>query len=91
MLGALIARARLVVANDTGVVHIAAALGTPSVVVSAGADVARWRALDHSRHTVLWAATPCRPCGHRSCPTAHECAHAVSAAHVSRAALRAAL
>jgi ADP-heptose:LPS heptosyltransferase len=35
-LGALVEHARLVVCNDTGISHIAAALGTPSVVVSSG-------------------------------------------------------
>jgi ADP-heptose:LPS heptosyltransferase len=43
-LAALVARARVVVANDTGVVHLAAAVGTPTVTVFAGADRPRWAA-----------------------------------------------
>ena len=77
------------ISNDTGISHIAAALGTRSVVVSAGADVARWAPLRNDLHQVLWADVPCRPCAHRSCPTAHECAHAVSSAQVLAAARRA--
>ena len=36
------ARASLLVCNDTGVSHVAAAVGTPSVVVCCGADPVRW-------------------------------------------------
>ncbi|HET9646088.1 MAG TPA: glycosyltransferase family 9 protein, partial [Burkholderiaceae bacterium] len=76
-LAALIENARLLVCNDTGVSHIAAALGTPSVVVSMGSDVARWAPMDARRHRVLWHDLPCRPCAHESCPSAHECALAI--------------
>jgi ADP-heptose:LPS heptosyltransferase len=88
-LGALVRQARLVISNDTGISHIAAALGTRSVIVSSGADVARWAPLRGELHEVLWADVPCRPCGYRECPTAHECAHAVSSAQVLAAARRA--
>jgi ADP-heptose:LPS heptosyltransferase len=85
-LGALVERADLVVCNDTGISHVAAALRVPSVVVSSGADTARWAPLDRARHRVLAHDVPCRPCGHRSCPTAHECALAVEPAAVVAAA-----
>jgi ADP-heptose:LPS heptosyltransferase len=55
---ALIARARLLVCNDTGVSHIAAAVCTPSVVVSTGDNPARWAPPDAARHRVL-----CDPAG----------------------------
>lgn len=85
-LGALLARARLLVCNDTGVSHVAAALRTPSVVISCGADVARWSPLDHGLHTVLAHPVACRPCAHRTCPTGHECALGVTAQAVIDAA-----
>jgi ADP-heptose:LPS heptosyltransferase len=85
-LGALIEGARLLVCNDTGVSHVAAALGTPSVVVSLGADVSRWAPLDAARHRVLWKAVPCRPCAHAECPVGHGCATGLSAAEVAVAA-----
>lgn len=78
-LGALVERALMVVCNDTGISHVAAALGTPSVVVSAGADVRRWAPLDAKRHRVLWQSLPCRPCQHHACPYDHACATAISA------------
>ena len=76
-LGALIEGAEALVCNDTGVSHIAAALGCPSVVVSCGADVSRWAPLDHERHRVLWQPIACRPCGYRDCPVGHGCATAI--------------
>lgn len=85
-LGALVQGAALVVANDTGISHVAAALGTPSVIVSCGADPERWAPLDRARHRVLAAAAPCRPCAYRQCPTAHECATATLVEDALRAA-----
>ncbi|HZP87210.1 MAG TPA: glycosyltransferase family 9 protein [Burkholderiales bacterium] len=87
-LGALIERARLLVSNDTGVSHIAAARGTPSVVISCGADAQRWAPQDRRRHRVLAHPMPCRPCLHQRCPTAHECADAIEVAQVVREARR---
>jgi ADP-heptose:LPS heptosyltransferase len=86
-LGALIESARLLVCNDTGVSHVAAALGTPSVVVSLGADVARWAPLDRRLHRVLWQPVACRPCAHAHCPIGHGCATQLTAARVAEAVL----
>lgn len=52
-LAALLNGARLLVCNDTGVSHLAAALRTPSVVVSTGDNPARWAPTDLHRHRVL--------------------------------------
>jgi ADP-heptose:LPS heptosyltransferase len=82
MLGALIEGAERVVCNDTGVSHIAAALGRPSVVVSCGADVARWAPLDREQHQVLWQPMACRPCAYAECPFEHGCATAIGVPQV---------
>lgn len=80
-LGALVQRARLLVCNDTGLSHVAAALRTPSVVISSGADVARWAPADAQHHRALWHDVPCRPCALRECAYAdHPCARGVSSA-----------
>lgn len=87
-LAALVARARLVVANDTGISHIAAALEAPSVIVASGSDPRRWAPLDRERHRVLWHPVECRPCRHAACPIpGHPCALGVSARQVAREAL----
>lgn len=81
-LAALVARARLVVANDTGISHIAAALRTPSVIVSSGSDPKRWAPLERQLHRVLAHEIECRPCAHASCPIGHPCALAIGAEQV---------
>jgi ADP-heptose:LPS heptosyltransferase len=87
-LAALIGRARLVVSNDTSVSHIAAAMRTPSVVISCGADPRRWAPLNRELHRVLHHEIECRPCAHRDCPIGHPCALAIAPYHVLAEALR---
>jgi ADP-heptose:LPS heptosyltransferase len=77
-LAALIARARLLVCNDTGVSHVAAAMRTPSVVVACGSDPQRWAPLNRELHRVLYREIDCRPCAYRECPIGHPCALDVS-------------
>jgi ADP-heptose:LPS heptosyltransferase len=77
-LGALVTASRLLVCNDTGVSHIAAAVGTPSVVIACGSSVSRWAPLDRQRHRVLFHSVECRPCEYYACPVGHICAAGVS-------------
>lgn len=87
-MAAVIARARLLVANDTGVSHIAAAVRTPSVIVACGSDTQRWSPLNSELHRVLACDVECRPCLHRECPIGHPCALGISTFDVVREAER---
>jgi ADP-heptose:LPS heptosyltransferase len=49
-LAAVLRRADLLVSNDTGVSHVAAAIGTPSVVVFTDTEPVRWAPLDAVLH-----------------------------------------
>jgi ADP-heptose:LPS heptosyltransferase len=82
-MAALLSQARLVVTNDTEISHLAAAVSTPSVVVSCGSEPARWEPFDRERHEVISANAHCRPCAYHACPTAYECAEDVGAEAVA--------
>ena len=61
-LAILISRARLLVCNDTGVSHIAAAMKAPSVILFTGSEPQRWapqnRDLHYVVHNAMTAAAP---------------------------------
>jgi lipopolysaccharide heptosyltransferase II len=84
-LGALLGEADLLVSNNTGPAHIAAALGTPVVDLYA---------LTNPQHTpwqvenrVLFQDVPCRNCYKSVCPAGHhECLRGVSPERVAAAA-----
>ncbi|HET8784388.1 MAG TPA: glycosyltransferase family 9 protein [Candidatus Limnocylindrales bacterium] len=63
-LGVLIRDAALMLANDTGVSHIAAGLRTPSVIVFSEADPIRWAPLDTTRHIALGGIPGQQECPH---------------------------
>lgn len=52
-LGALIARARFIVTNDSGPAHLAVAVDTPGLVVVSASDPTRWAPKNALRHRVL--------------------------------------
>jgi predicted lipopolysaccharide heptosyltransferase III len=59
---ALAARARLFVGNDSGIAHIAAAAGAPSVVVFGSSNIAHWRPWTDTPVDVVYEEMPCQPC-----------------------------
>jgi heptosyltransferase-2 len=73
------------VTNDTGAMHVAAAVGTPLVAIFGPTD---WRetAPLGTRHTLLRAEhVACAPCCKRTCAIDHRCMTAISVAQVWQA------
>jgi heptosyltransferase-2 len=72
-----LARARLVVANDSGAAHIAAALGVPTLTIFGPTDervsapIGPGAAISHDVF--------CRPCMLRDCPIDHRCMKRITA------------
>jgi heptosyltransferase-2 len=87
---ALMARCRVLVTNDTGARHVAAALGVGVVTVFGSTDPAR-TVIDYPRERAVWADVPCRPCQRKTCPKPpgeefHQCMRAVTVERVFAAA-----
>jgi lipopolysaccharide heptosyltransferase II len=83
-LGALISLATVMVSNNTGPAHIAAALGTPLVDLYALTNPQHtpWR----SPSRVLFHDVPCRDCYKSICPMGHhDCLRKVAPAQVAEA------
>jgi ADP-heptose:LPS heptosyltransferase len=57
-LGAVVSRARLVISNDTGISHVAAALQIPSVILFAAPSSDRWAPQNKKLHKPIWQALP---------------------------------
>src|SRR5580765_7050038 len=59
---ALAARARLFVGNDSGIAHIAAAAGAPSVVIFGSSNIVHWRPWTTKPNEIVYEEMPCQPC-----------------------------
>ncbi|MHC4516254.1 MAG: glycosyltransferase family 9 protein [Planctomycetota bacterium] len=68
-LAAVLRDADVVVAADTGPLHIAAAMGTPVVALFGPKEVS-WFGPRGDGHAVLYHDVPCRPCLRRRCASA---------------------
>lgn len=81
----LLERAQLLLTNDTGAMHVAAALDTPVLAVFGPTDAEATGPLG-CRSRVVREPVPCSPCLLRECPIDHRCMTGVSVEQVLRAA-----
>jgi lipopolysaccharide heptosyltransferase II len=92
-LAALYARAKVVLGPDSGPLHLAVAVGTPTVALFGPADPAEfgpWGARD--KHVVLASSIGCRPCRvldwNGDIPANHPCLRDITVGQVLEAARR---
>jgi heptosyltransferase-2 len=86
-LAGVLATCRAVVSNDSGPMHLAAAMGTPVTAIFGATDEHRTGPLG-AGHTVVVHDTWCRPCLLRECPLDHGCMRGVEVAPVLAATRR---
>jgi heptosyltransferase II len=83
---------RVVLTNDTGPMHVAAALGTPVVVPfgSTSPELTGPGLPDDACHRLLKSDAPCSPCFLRECPIDFRCMNGIGVERVVEAVLEAA-
>ncbi len=77
LLPAVLTEIAVLVSGDTGVAHLAAALGTPVVALFGPTDPALTAPLGGV--AVVRHPVPCAPCFYRACPIDHPCMRGILA------------
>lgn len=88
-LAGVMQQCEVVVAADTGPLHLGAAVGARCVALFGPKDTARYGPRAHGtvRHEILFHDVPCRPCTRRTCVTP-QCVLGIEVDTVERAVLR---
>lgn len=71
-LGAILSHCDLVICNDSGPMHLAAALDVPTVAVFGPTDYVAWRPMSENA-TIVRRDMPCWPCNAHKCKIGWEC------------------
>lgn len=87
---ALLRHCRVLLTNDTGPMHLAAAVGTPVVVPfgSTSPELTGPGLPGELRHHLLQASAPCAPCFLRECPIDFRCLRGLAPEPVAAAVLK---
>jgi heptosyltransferase-2 len=86
----LIKLCRVFLTNDTGPMHVAAALGVPVVAVfgSTSPELTGPISSAEVRHQILTSKAPCSPCFLRECPIDFRCMNGISVERVVEAVVK---
>ena len=85
ILAAMLARCKILITNDTGPMHVAAAAGTPTVALF-GSTSPTWTRPFGMGHEVIYHQVECSPCFQRTCPIGYICLNKISVEEVFQAA-----
>ncbi len=87
---AVIKQCRVLLTNDTGPMHIAAAVGTPVVVPfgSTSPELTGPIVSPGSKHQLIKSDAPCSPCFLRQCPIDFRCMNGIATERVVEAVLK---
>lgn len=81
---AALARCRVAITNDSGLMHLAVAVGTPTVTVYGPTSPGSWNPRRPPHRYVQAEGLSCLVCNRDRCPFGHECMEWVSAQRVAR-------
>ena len=84
---ALIARCRLFISNDSGLMHVAAALGVPTIAVF-GSTNPETTSPPGRKNIIIYKHVACSPCLKTDCPTDFSCMHLIGVDDVYEAAVK---
>ena len=82
----LLARAAVLITNDSGPLHLANALRTPAVAVFGPTDPRATGPFHEPARVLRIEGVSCWPCDYRVCPYDHRCMEPIAAAEAARAA-----
>jgi heptosyltransferase-2 len=81
VLAALLENCQVLVTNDTGPMHVAAAVGTPTVALF-GSTSPTWTRPFGLGHEVIYKNEECSPCFQKTCPIGYGCLHHITVSEV---------
>jgi heptosyltransferase II len=83
-LAAVLKQCRFLITNDTGPMHLAAALGIPTVALF-GSSSPAWTGPFGKGHQVIYKNVECSPCFQKTCPIGYQCLTGISVDEVYKA------
>jgi heptosyltransferase-2 len=81
-LGALLQKCNVLVTNDSGIMHVAAAVNCQKIVALFGPGDPKVTAPYTKRCIILKKTLPCSPCSYRKCPRRHPCLKGITVEEV---------